>query len=308
VVPLGTVLVLVWLHRRWPRLSLGLGALLVANAIVWTVVWAPQIPVRWFNVPSGAAAVLARADEIIPSSAELVVSQGVVGRFSDRALVYSAFAPHQEIPLRTHDTWWVVAPSVGIETEVTADGSALVAELAGPLHADLVMHGSGIWVFHWTAPADIHSIRLPQATSTAPVWLYAGVAGTADLAGSPSSWHLIANGNLGYVLSGDYWLYPPGTYEATIVLSCTSAVNVEVWNSTASVLLARDSIASTNGLETISMSVATTKSYPTALFEGWGPFHAVSTPPPPGNQFEVRIWSAGGGGIDVQHVALQPVG
>jgi hypothetical protein len=140
------------------------------------------------------------------------------------------------------------------------------------------------------------------------VWLYAGVAGTADLAGSPSSWHLISNDHLGYVLSGDYWLYPPGTYEATIVLGCTSAVNVEVWNSTAGVLLARDSIASTNGLETISMPVATTKSYPPALFEGWGPFHAVSTPPPPGNQFEVRVWSAGGGSVDVQHVALQPVG
>jgi uncharacterized membrane protein len=308
IVPLGTVFVLVWLHRRWPRIALGLGALVIANAIVWTAVWLPQVPLRWLHVSSGAAAVLAEADAVIPSSAEVVASQGVVGRFSDRLLVYAVYTPEQEIPLRSQDTWWVVAPSVGIETESTAEGSALVADLAGPLHADLVAHGSGIWIFHWTPPAGIHSVRVPPATSTSPAWLFAGSAGTPNVTGIPSSWQLTSDGQIGYVLSGDYWLSLPGNYEATVVLGCTTPVRVEVWNVTASVLLAEDTVSSTIGSETISMPVDATQGYPQSFFDGWGPFHVVSAPPPPGNQLEIRVWATGVGTVSVHTITLQHAG
>ncbi len=308
VVPLGTVLVLTRMHRRWPRLALGLGALLVANAVAWSVVWAPQIPVTWLRVSPAAAAVLAQADGAIPPSAEVVASQGVVGRFSDRVLVYAALEASQRISLRTRDTWWVVAPSVGIETESSAAGAALVAELAGPLRADLVLQGHGVWVFHWMPPAGTHSIRLPQVTSKAPGWLFPGAAGTPDLIGPPASWHLASTGHPGYVLARDYWREPPGHYEASVMLASTGPVNVEAWNATGHVLLARRSIPATDGVETISMSVDAQRAYPRHLFEGWGPFQSASIPPPAGNELEVRVWSAGGDLVDVGQVGIQRVG
>lgn len=308
VVPLGTVLVLTRMHRGWPRLALGLGLLLVANAAAWSIVWAPRIPVTWLRVSPAAAAVLARAEAAIPPSAEVVVSQGVVGRFSNRALVYAALGPSERIPLRTRDTWWVVAPLAGIETESSGAGAALVAELAGPLHANLVFQGHGVWVFHWMPPSGLESIRLPGVTSKAPAWLFPGAAGAPDLTGPPSSWHLESTGHSGYVLAHDYWREPAGHYEASVVLVSTVPVNVEVWNATANVLLSRRTVPATAGVDTITMQVDAERVFPHHLFQGLGPFQAPSTPSPAGNQLEIRVWSAGGGRVDVLSIALQRVG
>jgi hypothetical protein len=308
VVPLGTVLVLTRMHRRWPRLALGLGALVVANAVVWSVVWAAQTPVTWLRVSPAAAAVLAQADGAIPPSAEVVASQGVVGRFSGRVLVYAVMSPSQRIPLRTRDTWWVVAPAEGIETESSAAAFALVQELAGSLHARLVLHGHGVWVFHWMPPADLQSIVVPGLPQVANAWLFAGAAGTPDLIGPPSSWHLVSTGHAGYVLDQAYWLEPAGHYEASVMLASTVPVNVEVWNATGNVLLSRLTVPAATGVDTITMPVDAERIYPHHLFQGWGPFQAASTPPPAGNQLEIRVWSAGGGLVDVLQIGIQRVG
>lgn len=308
IVPLGSVFALVWLYQRRRRVALGLAAVLVGNAIVWTAVWLPEVPVQWLHVTSAAASVLAHAEDEIPASAEVVASQGVVGRFSDRLLVYAVYSPKEVIPLRSQDTWWIVAPSVGIETKSTAQGSALVADLAGPLHADLVAYGSGVWVFHWTPPPGTGTMTIPPATGTSPAWLFAGTAGTPRLAGDVSSWELASNGQVGYVLSGDYWLMPPGALQASISLSCATPVRLEVWNNSGQALLAEDSIPATAGTETVTMPVDATHAYPKTLFEGFGPFHVAPEPPPPGNYLEIRVWSTGVGPVDIQQITLQPAG
>ncbi|MHB8324913.1 MAG: DUF2079 domain-containing protein [Candidatus Dormibacteria bacterium] len=304
IVPLGTVLVLMLLHRHWVGLALGLGAVAVANALAWSAIWGPATPATWLRVPAASAALLARADALIPPSAEVLASQGVAGRFSDRSLIYPILLPAQQVPLRNRNTWWVVAPSVGIETESSVAGAALVAELAGPLHATLVLQGHGVWVFHWVAPARLQSIVLPGLPSVANAWLFPGAAGRPFLDGPASSWHLVSTGHAGYILVGDYWREPPGHYQASVMLASTGPVNVEVWNATGNVLLARRSIPATYGLQTISMPVDAVRAYPHRLFQGWGPFHAASVPPPAGNQLEIRVWSAGGGGVDVQQVGI----
>lgn len=308
IVPFGTLLVLAWLHQRWRWLALGLGGAAVVNALAWSAIWGPATPATWLRVPAASAAVLARADALIPPSAEVVVSQGVAGRFSDRSLIYPVLLPAQSIPLRNRGTWWVVAPSVGIETVPIADEAALVAELAGPLHATLVLQGHGVWVFHWMAPAGLESIVVPGVPTVANAWLFPGAAGTPFLDGPASSWHLVSTGHAGYVLAGDYWRERPGHYEATVMLASTGPVNVEVWNATGNVLLARRSIVATDGLQTISMPVDAERAYPHHLFQGWGPFQAASVLPPAGNQLEVRVWSAGGGLVDVKQVGIRRVG
>jgi len=308
IVPLGTVLVLAHLFQRWRRLALGLGALAVANALVWTAIWGPEIPTTWLLVPGPSAAVLSRAEALIPPSAEVVASQGVSGRFSDRLLLYPVRAPSQRIPLRSRDTWWIVAPSVGIETESTAAGAALVSELAGPLHAHLVLHGAGVWIFHWLAPASRHSIAIPKTPTEVKAWLFPGTAGTSLISGPPTSWRVASTGRAGYVVNGDFWREPPGDYKATVTLAASGPFNVEVWNTTGNVLLANRSLPSTRGLETVSIPVPATRAYAQHRFQGLGPFHVEFLPPPAGDLLVVEVLSSGRGRVSVLQVGMHHVG
>jgi hypothetical protein len=308
IVPLGTVLVLTHLYRRWRRVALGLGGLAVANALVWSAIWGPQIPGTWLLVSGPSAAVLARAEALIPPSAEVVASQGVSGRFSDRPLLYTVRLPTQRIPLRSRDTWWVVAPSVGIETESTLAGAALAAQLAGIPHAHLAIHGAGIWIFHWVAPAGRHSIAVAKTPTEVKAWLFPGTVGTSLVNGPASSWRAASTGHPGYVVSGDYWRELPGDYEATVTLAASGPFKVEVLNATGSVVLAHRSLPSTNGLETIAMPVPATQAYPQHPFQGLGPFHVEFIPQPPGDLLVVQVWSSGSGRVDVQQVGIHRVG
>lgn len=306
LVPLGTVLVLTRIARRWPRFAIGAGAALVANAAAWSIIWAPQVPATWMRVSPAAAMVLARADAAIPTSAEVIASQGVAGRFSGRILLYPVMAPSQQIPLRSRDTWWVLAPTVGIETAPSANEFALAEELAVALHARLVFHGHGIWVFHWVPPAGLDFINIPGDVTAEQGWLFPGAAGSAVLNGPPSSWHLAASGRRGYVLAGDYWREPPGPYRASVTIDSSGPVNVEVWNDTGDVLLARRSVPPNGRMDTVSFSVAAARFYSHHLFQGWGPFQMASVPRQGGDRLEIRVWSPGQATVLIKQVRLQP--
>jgi len=304
ITPLGTALVLFAIYRRWPRLSYFLGVIVAVNALAWSVLWAPYIPTRWLRVSGPSAALLARADSLIPASAEVVASQGIAGRFSDRRLLFAIMSPSEVIPLRDSDTWWIVAPSVGIETDPLLDADALVAELAGPMHAALVLHGGGVWVFHWTAPLTLHSITVPVVPSRVEGWLFPGGAGLRVLAGSSLNWHLLSTGRAGYVLARDYWRLPPGYYEVSVTLSSTIPVRVEVWNATGDVLLAQRILPATDGVETVSIPVNAERLYPHHVFHSVGPFEARFPGAPHDDQLEPVVWSPGGGVVDVEQIEI----
>ena len=72
----------------------------------------------------------------------------------------------------------------------------------------------------------------------------------------------------------------PGRYQALVTLSATGPVNVEVWNDTGNVLLARRSIPATTGIESVVVPVDATTAYGAGAYSGWGPFRADFIPPP----------------------------
>ena len=117
------------LRRRWVGLSVTV--LVVAQAIGWAVVWGARTPAQWLHVPSGAAATLTRIEPLIPGSSEVIVSQGVVGRFADRTDVRILLGPGYQ-PVSRKDVWFIVLPTYGVETQSTGSAMATVAELAGP--------------------------------------------------------------------------------------------------------------------------------------------------------------------------------
>jgi Predicted membrane protein (DUF2079) len=301
--PVGTVAALAWLMRRRRRAALLLVGMLAAQALGWAAVWAPKTPGQWVRVSGPAAATLASIEARIPASAEVVVSQGVSGRFAGRADVEPLAGP-RIIHLAGVETWFIIAPSQGIEIQSTARAMALIAELAGPLHATLVTHAHGVWAFRWRPPPGMRTITTPSDSAPLAAWTAVSATGRATLAGPVADWHMGSTGGRGYVADGLEWLAAPGRYQALVTLSAAIPVNVEVWNDTGNVLLARKSIPATTGIESVALAVDARTAYRASIYSGWGPFRADFIPPPAGERLEVRVWSPGGGTVNVYRAEL----
>lgn len=302
--PVGTVLMLSWIAKRRPRLAIVLGSALAAQALGWAVVWGPVTVSQWLRVPGSTAATLASLEASIPASTEVVASQGIMGSFSGRALIYALSVP-VSIPLHGQ-TWFVITPTVGVETLSPAASMALIGELAGPLHATLITQANGVWAFRLTPPPGVHQITVPDGADPVPAWAAAGAAGLSVLAGQVSGWHMTATGAKGYVSDGLQWQEPPGHYRASVTLSAMGPVNIEVWDDTNNTLIARVIVVRTDGIQQIVIPVDAPAANP-SIYSGWGPFRTVPVPPLPGQRLEVRVWSPGGAVVNVYSADMTAV-
>jgi hypothetical protein len=305
LMPVGTVAVLTWLARRHRRWALLLAGLVVTQALGWTAVWLPRVPGQWLRVPGPTAATLASVAASIPGSAEVIASQGVMGRFSGRADLRPLSGPGV-IPVVGREIWFVIVAAAGIEIQSTASAMALAGELAGPLHATLVTHANGVWAFRWRPPTGVHTMTVPDGSNPIPAGAASGAAGRDVMAGPVAGWHATSTGGEGYVADGIAWQQPPGRYTALVTLSATGPVNVEVWNDTGDTLLARRSLPGTTGIESVVLPVDATAAYRASVYSGWGPFRADFVPPPAGERLEVRVWSPGSEAVNVYSARLIP--
>jgi hypothetical protein len=303
LVPVGTVAVLAWLARRWPKVALVLGVVSLAQALGWAAVWTPQVPGQWLHVNAPTAATLASVLDRIPASAEVVASQGVMGPFSGRASIEPLFGLG-DIPLRAHQVWFVIVPRAGIETLNTASATALIGELAGPLRATLVTYANGVWAFRWTPPHGDTSLPVPGKSAPQPAWANSGTAGRSILAGPVDRWHVASTAARGYVVDQLEWLEPAGEYQVSVDLAADGPVNIEIWNDNGNTLLARQQLPGTEGSESVTVPVSALTAYKASAFSGWGPFRAVFLPPPRGQRLELRIWSPGREAVNVYQASL----
>jgi hypothetical protein len=305
LMPVATVGVLGWLTRRYRRVSLVTAAVLAAQAIGWAAAWGPQTPSQWLRMPAPTAATLAAVEARIPASAGVFASQGVVGRFSSR---YDVQSLGGKLPLEPGQDWFVFAPWAGIETQTPTDAMAFAGELADHLHATLVTDANSVWAFRWSPPAGMKVLRTSFGTQQLPAWTAPGAAGKAVLTGPPADWHVTSTGREGYVADRLAWQSAPGQYQASVTLSATGPVNVEVWNDTDGTLLTRRSLPLTTGVQTITLPVDATADYQATVYGGWGPFLAKFPDPPSGEHLEVRVWSPGEGTVNVYQATLVPAG
>ncbi len=303
LVPVGSVDILARVARLRPRWAVVGSVLLAVNAVAWSVVWMPNTASHWLRVSPAAASALRSVQHQIGPTDEVIASQGVSGRFSNRTWIYPILAPGA-LPVRATTVWVIVAPDQGIETLSVVSSDALIAELAGPLHASLVSDRAGVWAFRWSPPPGTHSLTVPSEVPTVPAWATTGAAGKSVTTGPPADWRAVGTGRAGYVVSGDYWRVPPGQYRATVELSATIPVHVEVWDATGGILLGRRDLPATDGFTAVSLEVDARRTHPAQPYSGAGPFSILAVPPPPGDELEVRVWSAGGGLVSVSAVEV----
>jgi hypothetical protein len=168
----GTVMVLLWIGRRpgpgpgRPRrfsvaLALMLAAALVALSLVQNLPLYSTLRSDWWRVDAPTSATLRSALPAVPARAEVIASQGVIGRFAGRTYVYPLLAAPQQFPVHARQVVVVVAPAQGIEPIPPVLALQDIAALTGRLHATVIATGGGVTVLSWRPPAGTRAIVLP---------------------------------------------------------------------------------------------------------------------------------------------------
>ena len=290
--------------RRRSWVAALLAVVLAINAVVWGTMWFPRTSSRWLSVSPGAASVLSSVQRHIPANDEVIASQGVGGNFSGRKWMYTINVPGP-LPLHTSTVWVIVAPEQGPETVSPQESDAVIAELAGPLHAHLVRHQSGVWVFSWRPAPAMRRLEVPAKVSAVPGWTVTGPAGTSRTAGPAVEWRAVSLARPGNVVTGDFWQVTEGRYLAKVDLSSSVPVRVEVSNVTGARVFASRTVAPTAVREVVTLSLYLRHLYPQHPYSGVGPFSVLQAPPPPGNDVEIRVWTPGGGLVSVYSLGLR---
>lgn len=302
LLPVGTIAVATWLLARarwiaWPLLAASL-----ALALGYSIVWLPQVPGHWLRVPASTAASLSGVLARIPGSAEVIASQGIMGRFSAREDVQAIFGSGP-LKLRGGDTWVVVVPSYGEESESPSSAMRLVSYLAGPMHAKLEAASNGVWAFQFNATGN-GTLNVPSDNGSIQAWTTAGKAGRAMMNGPSATWHVAATGQPGYIAAGMEWEDQPGSYVAGLTFAAAGPVNVEVWNDSCGTLLARRTPGPTTGITRLVIPVQFTTACENPLYEGSSIFRAAFLPAPTSQHLEIRVWSPGHEQVSVYTASL----
>ena len=177
----GDVVVLLWLGRRHggappgvpdaevtarPRqtnrqaIVWGLACLLALTAVVQDARLLVHLRQTWWTVtPSGSAALLTGLDHA-PASDEVISSNGVIGRFSQRRYVYPLQLSPQSIPVETSAVVLVIA-TAGNEALTRTQVAADLRFARNRLHAQPISMGAGVDTFLWRVPPGQKSLTFP---------------------------------------------------------------------------------------------------------------------------------------------------
>jgi hypothetical protein len=309
--PVGTVLALSWLSRRFGlRFAQGLAALLVLNTLGWGAVWIPKVKSEWLHVSLSQAAAINHIESIIPANAAVVASQGIVGDFANRKSITPFYVTPTTLPLSAPETWVVVSPNAGIETATITQSAELLLWLAQDPNAKLMYVKSDIWAFRVRVPADTY-VNPGNDQGTYPAALFFSY-GKAVRKGPISSWYLSGNNRIGgKILYGDYYLEPRGyRYTTRIKMQGHGPATLEVWNDTTFKLADRRKVM-VNGTTWVTLHEAIPVSNPqlsVTVDSGAGPFKIDPVLPFAGNYLEAVVYSTSKAKLKVRTVSMHATG
>jgi len=167
---IGTVMSLVWLGQRfrWGWIATGvIGLAVVVQLLVFGLSNTPSLLQNPSSVAAGPAAVLRSVLTETPTSAEVIGTLGIVGRFSSRPYVYLYYYfahPHGELlPVQSRTVVVVIVPAneVGFVTPEQSD--AAIAYFGHTLRAHVLARKDGVYAFEWHPRKGTKNVTIPVA-------------------------------------------------------------------------------------------------------------------------------------------------
>jgi len=189
---IGSLLIVLKLLANGPvghRIAVGTLVAWGTCVVVLALVVLPTVPRFWLSVDAPAAARMAQVERSIPAGAEVVASNGVIGRFAERDEVYVLWYSAQTsqftatVPVTRPVVVFVFAPHQGVG-EVPGADQAATTYVRDHLHARVLVSGSGITALAWSPPPGTAKVTLPVDGASRPG------SGAGGAAGSQSRQHL----------------------------------------------------------------------------------------------------------------------
>jgi predicted membrane protein DUF2079 len=140
------------------------GVAVLAQVVGLSIVMMPRTSGNWVRVSEAQATQLNRVEAATPGNAQVIASDGVMGRFSDRQWV-------EPIRLGTGSSYditspvvvFVIVPFAGIEGLPSASALAVVRYLESTLHVAPIVQRDGVYGFRWVPGPGVHTVTLPSA-------------------------------------------------------------------------------------------------------------------------------------------------
>jgi hypothetical protein len=155
-------------NRSRFRATTTAGAALVAGSCALLVpvalmakTWLPDATSFWFSVSQPAANRLHAILTKTPPDAEVIASQGVIGRFAGRRALYPFLTPGQSFPIASSTVMFVLSPDQGLEVAPPTATIAAAKYLAHLPGARLVESGSGVVAYLWHPSHAVHKVSFP---------------------------------------------------------------------------------------------------------------------------------------------------
>jgi hypothetical protein len=235
---------------------------------------------------------------------EVIASQGVVGRFADRASVYSLWSIYT-IPRDADTVQFIVSPYYGVNVE-SVNRSLAALDTITHYGASLSGHGDGIWWFTVDLNSSVSAFRLPEGAFDVPAWASPDVAGRSVVDGPPATWHTAGGNRPGYAVSRVYWRARAGNYEASADLETHGPALVEVWDATTDQLLTRAYVP-VGPRRRVFLPFRHLDLGIEPLFQGTGPFRMNPIEAPLTDNVDVRVYTYGKGEVDIFRIGLRPI-
>jgi hypothetical protein len=138
----------------------------LVQVVVLAAIWIPRARTQFAVIDGPTAATLAQLQTKIPDGAEVVASQGVIGRFANRRLAFPFLdinSGGQIVPVYGTSPVVVVLTNAGLEFS-TAAGTATAVDYLRSLGAKEITSSNGVQAFVVHPKAGMTRLMFP-ATS-----------------------------------------------------------------------------------------------------------------------------------------------